>query len=209
MSIPAQVVGAGNNSSAANPFQVVFSQALSAIPTLEAWDDATFSTTAKEWTAGTGGSGNLPYISAVATTNGAPIANWKPTVLTAGGATINRLRGTTNYVNLSTSIPGAGGSVRFNLDFEIPSDATVPSTNTFGVLAVRYSYSGAQPSLTFQFNDTSAGGTDGAPQFTNITPGAAGNFIRMADAGSTGSSVVFTKPTSSVLSAAQIWVTNT
>jgi len=176
---------------------------------LESWDDSTFLTTVKEQFAGTGVNGNIPYVSAVATTQGAPSSNWKPASRTAGGAVANRLKGTTNFVNLSTGIPGAGGSVTWNLDFEIPSDAAVPSTSTFGVLAVRYAYSGAAPTLTFQFNDVSAGGTDGAPVFTNITPGGAGNFIRPADAGSTSASVVVTKPTSGVLSAAMIWVTNT
>lgn len=209
MSVPSQVAGAGNNSSAVNIFQVVFSQALSAIPTLESWDDSTFSTTVKEQFTGTAGNSNQPYLSAVATTNGAPASAWKPASGAAGGATINRLRGLTNYVVLANSIPGAGGVCKWNLDFEAGFDATVPSTNTFGVLAVRFSYSGPTPSLTFQFNDVSAGGTDGAPQWTNITPGAAGNFIRPADAGSTSASVVFTIPASSTADSAQIWVTNT
>lgn len=208
MSIPSQVVGAGNNSVAVNPFKCAFSQALSAIPTLESWDDNTFSTVTKEQFVGTLNNGNIPYISAVATTNGAPASNWKPSPV-AGGAVANRLKGTTNFVNLSTGIPGAGGAVTFNLNYEIPSDATVPSTNTFGVLAVRFAYSGPAPSLTFQFNDQSAGGTDGAPSFTNITPGAAGNFIRGADAGSTSANVIMTKPTGGVIDIAQIWVTNT
>lgn len=209
MAIPSQVVGGGNNSSAVNPFTCTFSQALSAIPTLESWDDNTFSTTTKEQFTGTATNTNIPYVSAVATTNGAPASNWKPTSPAAGGAVANRLKGTTNFVNLSTGIPGAGGTVKWNLDYEIPTDATVPSTNTFGVLAVRFAFSGATPTLTFQFNDLSAGGTDGAPQFTSITPGAAGNFIRGADAGSTGASVLMTKPTSGVASMPQIWVTNT
>lgn len=209
MSIPSNVAGAGNNSSAQNVFRLTFSQALSAPPTLEAWDDSTFSTTTKEQFVGSVGNGNIPYLSAVATSDVAPGAAWKPVVVTAGGAVINRLKGLVNFVNLTTVIPGAGGSVRFNLNFEIPFDASVPSTNTFGVLAVRFSYSGPLPSLTWQFNDVSAGGTEGAPQFTNLTPGAAGNYIRPADAGSSSASVVITKPTASVVDAAQVWVTNT
>lgn len=209
MAIPSKVVGAGNNSSAVNPFKVTFSQALSAVPTLESWDDSTFSTTAKEQFTGTATNGLIPYVSAVATTNGAPSSNWKPASPAAGGAVANRLKGTTNFVNLSTGVPGAGGAVTFNLDFEIPTDASVPSTNTFGVLAVRFAFSGATPSLTFQFNDASAGGTDGAPQFTNITPGSAGNFIRPADSGVSSANVVVTKPTSGVADSGEIWVTNT
>lgn len=209
MAIPSNVANAGNGSSAQNVFQVSFSQALSAAPTLEAWDDSSFSTVLKEWTAGTTGNGNIPYISGVATTNAAPSASWKQASPIAGGAVANRLKGLNSFVILSTGIPGVGGTVRFNLNFEIPSDASVPATNTFGVLAVRYSYSGPAPSVVFQFNDVSAGGTEGAPQFTNITPGSAGNFIRPADAGSTSAAVVVTKPSSGVVDAGMIWVTNT
>src|SRR6266403_959451 len=99
MAIPSNVVGAGNNSSAVNPFKVTFSNALSASPTLESWDDSTFVTTIKEQFVGTGANGNIPYVSAVATTQGAPSSNWKPASPTAGGAIANRLKGTTNFVN--------------------------------------------------------------------------------------------------------------
>ena len=208
MAIPSQVQGAGNPSSAQNVFKVTFSQALSAAPTIESWDDSTFSTTVKEQFAGTTNNGNIPYISAVATTDSAPSASWKTGVI-AGGAVANRLKGLTNYVVSTVNIPTAGGAIRFNLDFEIPSDASVPSTNTFGVLAVRYAYSGPTPSITWQYNDVAAGGTEGAPQWTNITPGAAGNYIRPADAGTTSANVAVTKPTAGVADAAQIWVTNT
>ena len=202
-------MGAGNNSAAVNPFKVTFSQALSAIPTLESWDDSTFTTTNKESFTGTTGNGNIPYWSAVATTGGAPASAWEPSSPVAGGATINRLKGATNFVNLSASIPGAGGAVTFNLNYQIASDAVVPSTNTVGILAVRYAYSGAPPSLTFQFNDFSAGGTDGAPILTNITPGAAGNFIRPSDAGVASTNVVLTKPLTGLYDSPLLWVTNT
>lgn len=210
MAIPSKVTGAGNASSAQNVFRVVFSQALSGSPTLEAWDDSTFSTTNKEMFAGTAVNGNKPFLSAVGTTDAAPITNWKPASPTAGGATINRLKGLTNYVTLSVAAPGVGGAVRFNLCWELPSDASVPSTNTLnGVLAIRFSYSGATPTLTWQFNDNVAGGTEGAPVWTSITPGAAGNFVKPADAGSVIATLAVTKPTSGTLDAAEVWVTAT
>jgi hypothetical protein len=210
MAIPSNAAGAGNNSSARNVFRIVFSQNLSANPSLESWDDATFSTTNKEQFAGTVQNGNNPSVAGVATTDAAPLAAWKPAAPAGGGATINRLKGLASYVILSSAIPVAGGAVSFNINFEIPSDATVPSINTYGVLACRFSFSGPTPTLTWQFNDVSAGGTEGAPSWTNLTPGAAGNFIRPADAGSTSASVVVTKPASAgVLDAAQVWVTNT
>lgn len=210
MSIPSSVTGAGNNSSARNVFRIGFSQNLSANPTLESWDDATFSTTNKEQFTGTSGNGNLPEVAAIATTDGAPLSAWKPAGVTVGGATTNRLKGLTNFVLLSSVIPIAGGNVLFNLNFEIPFDATVPSINTFGVLACRFSFSGATPVLTWQYNDNGAGGTEGAPSWTTITPGSAGNFIRPADNGSTSASIVITKPaTSGVNDSPTIWVSNT
>jgi len=209
MAIPSQVQGAGNGNSVQNVFKVTFSQALSAAPTIESWDNSTFSTTLLEQFTGTVGNGNIPYVSAVATTDTAPSASWKPSSPVAGGAVANRLKGLTNYVVSTVNIPTAGGAIRFNLDFEISSDSTVPSTNTFGVLAVRYAFSGPTPSVTWQYNDVASGGTEGAPQWTNITPGAAGNYIRPADSGTTSANVAVTKPTSGVASAAQLWVTNT
>lgn len=210
MSIPSAVQGAGNNSSAQNVYRVVFSQALSAVPTLEGWDDSTFSTTVKEIFAGTTINGHIPELAAVATTDTAPTSNWKPVSPVGGGAVANRLLGLTNFVNLSVGIPTAGGAVRWNLNWEVPADATVPSTNTMNaVLAIRISYSGATPTLTWQFNDNSAGGTEGAPIWTNITPGSAGAFIRPANNGATSSTVFFTIPLSSVADAPAQWVTNT
>jgi hypothetical protein len=209
VSIPSSVVGAGNNSSAQNVFRIVFSQALSANPTLESWDDGTFATTAREQFTGTTANGNKPELAAVATTDSAPSSAWKPAGVTAGGATINRLLGLTNFVNLSTTIPVGGGAVRFNLNFEIPSDATVPSTNTYGVIACRFSFAGATPTLTWQFNDQVAGGSEGAPSWTTITPGSAGNFIRPADLSATSANVIVTRPASTFNDAGAIWVTNT
>jgi hypothetical protein len=211
MAIPSKVKGGANGSQAQNVFKVTFSQALAAVPTLEAWDDDTFSAVTKEMFTGTPDNGNIPYVSAVATTDGAPAGtNWKPVSPAAGGATINRLKGRNSYVNLSAAIPSANGSVRFNLDWELPDDMTIPSVNTGnGVIIVRYSYSGVAPTLTWQFNDNSAGGTEASPVWTTLTPGAAGAVIRPCDSGSSSASLVVTKPTSGVASAGEIWVTST
>lgn len=212
MAIPSNAVGAGNNSSAQNVFRIVFSQALSSVPALESWDDSTFSSTTKEMFTGTPGNTNIPYVSGLATTDAGPGSPaWKPATPIGGGAVANRLRGITNFVNLSVGIPGAGAAVRFNLVWEIPFDATVPSTNTLnGVLACRYAFSGAPPTLTWQFNDFSAGGTEGAPQWTTITPGSAGNFIRPTDAGVTAANLAITKPpTTGTVDSAQVWVSST
>src|SRR3989304_2653063 len=115
MAIPNKATGAGTGSTAQNVFRITFSQALSAVPTLEAWDNSNFNTTTLEIFTGTAVNGTKPMLSAVSTTNGAPTSSWKPTTAAAGGATINRLKGNTNYVNLAAAAPGAGDTVRFNL----------------------------------------------------------------------------------------------
>lgn len=211
MSIPSAVKGAGNGNQVQNVFRITFSTALATVPTLESWDDSTFSSTSKEVFAGTVTNGNIPYQSAAATTDAAPVSpNWKPASPVAGGAVINRLKGLTNFVNLSVGIPGAGGIVRFNLNWEEPTDAAVPATNTQNsVLACRYAYSGAPPTLAWAFNDNSAGGTEGAPVWTSITPGSAGNFVRPTDVSATSANLVLTKPSSGVADQGAIWVTNT
>jgi len=213
MAIPSKVTGAGNGNAVQNVFRVTFSQTLSTLPDLEAWDDSTFSTTGKEMFSGTPVNGNIPYVAAVATTDLVPAANWKPAAPVGGGTasgTANRMKGLTNFIFLSAAIPTVGQSVRFNLNWEMPSDATVPATNTQnGVLAVRYAYSGATPTLTWAFNDASAGGTEGAPVWTTITPGSAGNFIRPADSSATSANPVLTKPVSGTLDSPTVWVTST
>lgn len=209
MAIPSKVAGGGNNSTARNVFRVTFSQSLAAVPTLEGWDDATFSTTANQIFVGTAVNGNKPMLAGVETTDQTPASAWKPTNPVAGGALANRLLGTTNFVNLTSgSIPTAGQNVFWNLNLELPSDATVPSTTTLAhVIAVRFQFTGTQPTLTWVYNDAGAGGTEGAPVFTTITSGSAGNFIRYADVGSSGSNVVVTRPSSGFIDAGEVWVT--
>jgi len=207
MAIPGKVAGAGNNSLAQNVFKVTFSQALSAVPTLEAWDDFNFNATTHEVFAGTAGNGNIPMISAVATTDGAPAnADWKPAAPTSGGATINRLKGTDYYVNLAAAPPGAGESVRFNLCWEIPYDASIPA-DLDAVFIIRYSYSGAAPILTWYFNDEDAGGTEASPVWTQLTPGPSGNVLKPTDAGVSSSNLVLHKPPSGTVDNPELWVT--
>lgn len=177
MAIPFKITGAGNNN-AANVFRVTFSTALSSAPKIEAWDnsatfpskDAAGVTTLKEIFTGTAGNSYKPMLYAVSTSSGTPGANWKPATATVGGATANRLLGTTNFV-LDTAIPGAGGHMLFNLGIEVPFDATVPSVTSMAhLIQIRYTYTGSAPSVVFAANE----GTEGTPVWTNFTPGSHG-----------------------------------
>ncbi len=211
MGIPGRVAGAGNNSVARYVLKVTFSQALSAPPNLKAWDDFNANSTNHAVFTGTTGNGNIPMISAVATTDAAPAnADWKPAAPTAGGATINRLKGDEYYVVLSNAAPAAGESVMFNLCWEIPSDCPVPTTDDPDILkavfVVEVTYSGAPPVLTWWFNDLDAGGSESGQVWTQITPGASGNQLKPADAGCSSSYIVLHKPPSGVADNPELWV---
>lgn len=211
MAIPSKVVGGGNNSTAQNVLKVTFSEATSDVPILSAWDDYTFATVLNSIFVGTSGNGSRPMLCAVATTDAAPVSAWKPTDPVAGGATINRLKGSTSYVNLSAAAIAAGGSVRFNLNWEIPSDCPIginPSTSKsymYCVIKIDFNYPGTAPVLTWAFNDNEAGGTEAVPVWTTLTSGPSANKVRAADAGSTIASHVLHRPPSGVQDAGEVW----
>ncbi|NIP43249.1 MAG: hypothetical protein GWN00_22945 [Aliifodinibius sp.] len=205
MGIPSKVVGSANNSTAQNVFKLVFSEATSDIPVLELWDNYAFNTTTGEIFTGTTANGNKSQVAAVATKNAAPSSDWVPTDPVAGGATANRLKGNTNYVNLDTAALAAGGHVLFNLNWEIAVDNNVPAALD-AVLRVKYSYAGSAPILTWQFNDDAAGGSEGTPVWTDITPGPDGNTAKPADAGSIAGAVVLHRPVTGVVDCGEVWV---
>jgi len=205
MSVPSKVVGSANNSSAQNVFKITFSEATSDAPRLEAWDDFSFSTTTKEVFAGTVGNGSKPILCGVATTDAAPASGWVPAAATAGGATINRMEGSTSYLDLAAAAVAAAGAVRFNLDWEIPYDATIPA-DMDAVIVCRFSYTGAAPVLTWEFNDDVAGGSEASPVWTTITPGDLGHVLRPGDSGSTAANLVIHRPISGVADSAEVWV---
>lgn len=208
MSVPGQVKGAGNLSIARNVVRVTFSQATSDHPKLEAWDDFNTNSVLHEIFTGTTENGDIPMLSGVATTDGAPVSAWKPAAATPGGATINRLKGNTNHVILSTANMGVGESVRFNLCWEVSFDATVPADMDC-VFVIRYSYTGVAPVLTWEFNDEDAGGTEGVPVWTAITPGVSGHIFRPTDAGVASPNLVLHKPAAGVADNPELWVAAT
>jgi hypothetical protein len=202
--IPSKIVGAGNGSTAQNVLRVVFSEASSDTPMLESWDDENFNTVANEVFAGTTGNSNKPMLSAVATKEAAPASNWMPANGSSGDSNvINRLKGDTFRVRLLSTSVAQNGDVLFNMVLELPYDASVPA-DLDNVLIVRYAYAGDAPVLSWYFNDDSAGGSEGTPQWTAITSGLTGNVLQPSDAGGLGQ--VIHKPTSSVAVNPELWV---
>lgn len=210
-----KAAGAGTGSTARNVFRVTFSQALSAIPVLEAWDDANYNATARQIFAGTSVSSavngsSVPLLYATATTSVTPSSAWKPTSAAAGGAMTNRIKGSTNFVNLSSAAIAAAGYVLFNIGLEVPSDATVPSTTSLQyVLAIRYQYTGATPVLTWEYNQVEGipgGGTEATPVWSTITAGAVGDTIRFGDTSVTSANVFITRPTTGTVQSGSCWI---
>lgn len=210
MPIPAKVAGFGQTT-ARNVFRVTFSQALSAPPTLEAYDSGAFPAVSTSYGTvdpaftGTPGNGLKPMFSLIATTSAAPgAANWAPVTATYGAANPNKLKGNQNYV-VDPTTPGAGGSITFNTNLEIPADIP-PTANMAADLIIRYSYAGTEPTLTWAFNDAGAGGTEEVPVWTTFTPGI--NGLRYCDTGTVaGGPYELTIPANGTINAAEAWVT--
>jgi hypothetical protein len=148
-----------------------------------------------------------PMLSAVATTDAAPAAGWKPSVAVNGGATANLLKGDDSYVNLSSTAPVAGGSVTFNLNLAAPFDIPLTESLAF-VLLADINYSGAAPILTWRLNSASDGGTEASPVWTTFAVGINGIIIKFTDAGGSLSTLTFHRPPSGIYDPPELWLLN-
>jgi hypothetical protein len=206
MSLPFKISTIGNRDRA-NAFRVTFSEALALPPKIEAWDNTqTFpkrvtygATTIKQIFIGTTGNGNLPMLYAAATTSDSPGDNWKPVTTIAGGATINRLKGSTSYI-VDPTTPGAGESIKFNLGVEVPFDAVTTTGQMDYAIQIRYYFSGDVPAVTFAGNS----GTESSPVWESIPAGLIG--IRLCDYSIEGD-YYLTLPESSTVDAQVAWIT--
>ena len=208
MAIPFRPVGIGAVA-AMKVLRVNFSQALSQIPELHAWDDFNCNTVTGKIFTGTTVNGSKPMMGAIGL-SAAPSSGWWPSAAVAGAAVdaASRLIGSTGWCKLSAAPPGAGGDVYFNFNFSFPSDV-VPSDVLAAVLALTYRYTGTVPSVTWYGND---GGSEATPVWTALTSqpkgtNAAASVLRPSDAGGDGVGDVVTIPTSGESFPAEIWVT--
>ncbi len=207
MAIPFKPIGIGQVA-AKNVFKVNFSQDLSTIPELHAWDDFNLNTIANKVFTGTTVNTNLPMIGAIGL-DAAPGASWWPAGLTAGAAVNNasRLKGNAGYCKLSASAPSAG-DVFFNFDFKFPGDV-LPSDSMSFVFNFLYTFTGATPTVTISGND---GGTEGTPVWTALTtqPGGtngSANVLRPSDSGGDGVGDTVTIPSSGEAFPDEKWIT--
>ncbi len=206
MPIPFIVSGIGQQA-AKEVFKISFTEALSQIPELHAWDNFSLNSVANKVFTGTTVNTFLPMIGGIGLTV-APGASWWPASAVAGATvdTASRLIGNTGYL-LLTSAPPAAGDAFFNFDFSFPSDVLPNDTMAF-VLEFRYIFTGATPTITWAANE----GTEGTPIYTALTtqPGnvnGAATVIRPSDTGGTGVGDTVTIPTSGEIFPDEIFVT--
>lgn len=168
---PFKPVGVGMQN-AINVFRITFSQALSDIPRLTAYNNYNADTTSNTIFSGTA---YVAYPMIAAVGGVAPgVSEWYPATPVVGDTIVgtpNMLQGSTNRIRLSSSVPGAGSSVVFNIGYKIPYDVTTLATMSH-ILACEYQYTGSAPTLTFQANQSP--GTEGSPNWTTIDSLAAG-----------------------------------
>lgn len=203
MSIPGKVCGAGNASGYANVIRITFTgqDFLNNPIVLEAWDDETICTTNNDIFVGTALNGNIPMLSG-AWVNFPLGPNWKPAVPIAGGANPNRIKGSTNYVNI-----GSYGMYEFlvNLCWEIPCDIICPASLSC-ILVLKYTYTGPPPVIIWEFNDETDGGEPYSPRWTEIVSGSLGYVFKPTDAGVSPGNLILTRPLSGMLDNPEMWV---
>lgn len=206
---------------AKNVFKLVFSEDLSAVPKLKAWDNYNMNSVLHKIFIGCTQNGDLPMIGGIGLT-AAPAASWWPTTKTVGAAvgTGSLLMGNTGFCQLAAAAPSALDELFFNLNYKFPvPTGTPPNTDpkpsdTWShVIACEYEYTGDPPDLSAYGND---GGTEGSPSWTALTLGLKGYAptpgvarVRPVDAGNGPDgtdSMLFTFPDDVASHPDEIWV---
>ena len=207
MAIPFKPTGIGQVA-AKQVFKINFSEALSAIPELHAWDNFNLDSVGNKVFTGTAVNSNLPMLGAIGL-SAAPSASWYISSLIAGAAedAASLLKGNDGFCFLDSTPPVALGDVFFNFDFSFPSDVLPSDTMAFA-LSVRYNFTGATPTVVWFANE----GTEGTPNFTALTDqpkdsGGAATVIRPSDTGGTGVGDTVTIPPSGEAFPDEIFVT--
>jgi hypothetical protein len=178
-----QVVAAGNQAGV-NGFRVAFGGAdQSDVPQLQAWDNELGTTTAIQALVGTTENGDESFVCAASTNdgNGDPGAAWATGLASAaGGAAVNRLRGTESMVLLGTTAPVSPFPVYRTLQWAmgLASDSPTGKVGHEPYISVKVFYTGAAPTVDIEYNS----GTEGAPVWSPMTsqPGGTPNPVDVA-----------------------------
>jgi hypothetical protein len=160
-------IAAAGNIAGSNAFRCVFTVAdHSDIPQLTAWDDEDLAATTAECLVGTAANGNKSFLAAKSTSDGhgAAGSTWATGLAqTPGAAEANRLKGIVSYVPLGTTAPVAPfpKNRTFQFAFGCAADSAPGSVGYQPAVAVKCFYTGAPPTVNFEYNE----GSDGAPSW--------------------------------------------
>lgn len=171
----AAIGGIMGNKNARHAMKLTWNQPMSTQPRLEAWDsgaDLTANTApTDEILVGTASTGNKSWLAATDTTSVLPGVNWYGSAdERTGGTKPAKLIGTGAYLKLAGATVGVVSRL-FNLCLKVPSDAAqVGATQHAPVIALRYYYTGAVPTITWAYNAS----TIANPKWTAFTSGSLG-----------------------------------
>lgn len=209
------VKGAGSKISK-NVFKFKFTEALSSIPVLKAYDASTafpitdsITSVSNDIFVGTVGNGLQPMLAAVDTCRVAtPVTNWFAQAVYGVAVATCLLRGDDSYLQFRYSLASltANASVTFNLQAKIPSDATT-ELNMRHDYVFGFTYTGPAPNITMYANSETAGGTEATPVWVAVVQNTYG--IRLARADSTELDMRADIPPSGQKKTEKAWVTIT
>ncbi len=176
-----QIAAAGNQAGA-NALRAKFEVAdHSDVPQFTAWDTEQMNSTTIECLVGTAANGAKSMIAAKSTDDGnaAAGAAWATGLAqTAGGAVTNRLKGNASFVLLGTTPPVAPFPKYRTVQYAAAcaADSAVGAIGYQPVLAVKVFYTGAPPTVGFEYNE----GTEGAPVWVAMTSAPKGTPMALA-----------------------------
>ena len=206
---------------AKNVFKVRFSQPLSSVPSLRAYDnDQTFPNTGALTSnafvifAGSTGNSNESMLIMVDTTRGRGTGSqWFTGAQTgAGGFATVRMFGDTTYLQFRYSSASmiANASLFWNALLEVPSDVN-PTMSRLHDVTTRYTFTSTIPVVEFFANnadeDAGGGGTDETPAWGTITTDSEG--VRFGSTLATRTSVLANIPLSGLEITRTAWVAQT
>jgi len=181
MSIPSTVVGYGSKDTYLHKFvfAVRFHHPLSDSVTYVCYDNnqtypQTDSLTSTDNDVFGMGVGENSMIALVDTTNGTAGCGgtpWFPASPNANTATMNLMKGLTNYVKQHGDVleDAGGGTIYFNMQMKTVASCQTSSSMGFD-LNFKYSYTSTIPAPSLFFNDAVGSGTEAVPVWLEITP---------------------------------------
>lgn len=215
MSFPKKVFGALPSTSQ-NVFKVKFSQPLSSVPSLRAFDnDQTFPDTGNLTTAAysifTAGSMSRSMLRCVDTTRAGPNSTgWylSPSATTGAVATV-QMKGNTDYLQFRYTAASmvAGASLLWSGLLLVP-DSVNPTFSRLHDLAVRYTFTSTIPVVVFYANSETGGGTNATPVWATVgtASGATLSGIRFGSATATNTNILANIPLSGVEVTKTAWI---